>query len=207
MECPQEEGGIPLLRSTVVGASLSDAGLTTRVGEGYFGIGWVTQNPDPVSFGRTRELAAPFASVSAVPMMDDRIDVNISDSDLEWDFFRSSGAGGQAVNKLETAVRVTHRPSGLIVTCQETRYQRTNRDIALKMLRSKLYDIELRKKQDSISSARDSSENVSFGSQIRSYVLSGNRMVKDHRTKLIISDVEGVMNGNIDELIHSFLMR
>lgn len=140
-------------------------------------------------------------------MIDDRIEVSISDSDLEWDFFRSSGAGGQAVNKLETAVRITHRPSGLIVTCQETRYQRANRDIALKMLRSKLYDIELRKKQDSIASARDSSENVSFGSQIRSYVLSGNKMVKDHRTKLIISDVEGVMNGDIDELIHSFLMR
>jgi len=158
-------------------------------------------------FDKKNRTHTSFASINVVPLIDDNIEVKIADGDLEWDFFRSGGAGGQAVNKVETAVRVTHIPSGLIVKCQQAREQRENRDIALKMLRSKLYDIELNKRLEAIGEAREKMEDVSFGSQIRSYIMSGNRNVKDHRTGFVSSDVSSVFDGDIDGFIRSYLLR
>lgn len=158
-------------------------------------------------FDKKKRTHTSFTSVSIVPIIDDTIEVNVSPGDLEWDFFRSSGAGGQAVNKVETAVRVTHAPSGLVVTCQQARTQWANRETALKMLRSKLYDMELSKKREAVEQAHDNSDEVSFGSQIRSYVLNGNKNVKDHRTGFVSTDTSSVLDGDIDGFIRSFLLK
>ena len=156
-------------------------------------------------FDKRSRTHTSFASVMVTPIVDDSIQIDIKPSDLEWDFFRSSGAGGQAVNKVETAVRVVHRPSGLVIACQQAREQRENRDIALKMLRSKLYDIEIQKRRKAAEEVRANSNEVSFGSQIRSYLLSGNRMVKYHRTTLTTTNVESVLNGDLNQFMKSFL--
>lgn len=157
-------------------------------------------------FDKRSRTHTSFASVAVVPIIDDTIHIGIKESDVEWDFFRSSGAGGQSVNKTESAVRITHKPSGLIITCQQAREQRENRDIALKMLRSKLYDLELQKRRDQAEEQRSASDEPSFGSQIRSYVLSGARAVRDHRTSIVLTNVDDVMNGDIKPLIKSFLL-
>jgi peptide chain release factor 2 len=147
-----------------------------------------------------------FASVFVIPEVDDRIEINIKPDDLKVDTFRSGGKGGQNVNKVETAVRITHIPTGVVVACQMERSQHKNREIAMKMLRSKLYDLEIKKRQEESDKLDETKMDISFGSQIRSYVMQPYRMIKDHRTKFEMGDVDRVLDGDIDPFIRSYLM-
>lgn len=147
-----------------------------------------------------------FASVFVIPEVDDRIEVNIRPEDLKLDTFRSGGKGGQNVNKVETAVRITHIPSGVIVACQAERSQHKNREMAMKMLRSRLYDLELQKRQAETDKLDETKLDISFGSQIRSYVMQPYRLIKDHRTKFEVGDVDRVLDGDLDPFIRSYLM-
>jgi peptide chain release factor 2 len=147
-----------------------------------------------------------FASVFVIPEIDDRIEINIKPDDLKVDTFRSGGKGGQNVNKVETAVRITHLPSGVVVACQAQRSQGKNREMAMKMLRSKLYDIELKKRQEETDKLDETKMDISFGSQIRSYVMQPYRLIKDHRTKFEVGDVDRILDGDLDPFIRSYLM-
>jgi peptide chain release factor 2 len=147
-----------------------------------------------------------FASVFVYPQVDDEIKIDIKAEDIRVDTFRAGGAGGQHVNRTDSAVRMTHLPTGLVVQCQNERSQHKNRASAMKQLRAKLYEFELEKRQDEDRKVEDSKLGINFGSQIRSYVLAPYRMVKDHRTKLSIGDVDRVLDGDLDDLIHAFLV-
>jgi len=147
-----------------------------------------------------------FASVFVIPEIDDRIEINIRPEDLRVDTFRSGGKGGQNVNKVETAVRITHLPSGIVVGCQAERSQHKNRELAMKMLRSRLYDLEIQKRQAETDKLDETKLDISFGSQIRSYVLQPYRLIKDHRTKFEVGDVDRVLDGDLDPFIRSYLM-
>ncbi len=147
-----------------------------------------------------------FASVFVYPQIDEDIKIDIKPEDLKVDVFRASGAGGQHVNRTESAVRFTHLPTGIVVQCQNERSQHKNRASALKQLRAKLYEYEVEKKRVEDQKLEDTKLEINFGSQIRSYVLAPYRLIKDHRTKLSIGDVDRVLDGDIDALIHAYLV-
>lgn len=158
----------------------------------------------PFNSGGSRETS--FASMFVSPEIDETIEVNIEDKDLRIDTYRSSGAGGQHVNVTDSAVRITHLPTNIVVTCQNQRSQLQNKTVAMNVLRSKLYELELEKRLAGAAELEATKQDISFGSQIRNYVLHPYRLVKDTRTKHETSDVDAVLDGEIDEFIQEFLM-
>lgn len=147
-----------------------------------------------------------FASVFVYPEIDDKIEVQIDEKDLRVDTYRSSGAGGQHVNVTDSAVRITHIPTGIVVSCQNERSQIRNRDMARKVLRARLYDLELEKKRKQLQAVEDTKLDIAWGSQIRSYVLHPYRMVKDHRTKYETANTDRVLDGELDDFIYQYLV-
>ena len=156
-------------------------------------------------FDANKRRHTSFASVSVYPEIDDRVEVDIDEKDLRIDTYRSSGAGGQHVNVTDSAVRITHMPTGIVVQCQNERSQHKNRDFAMKILRARLYELEMEKKRAEAQAIEDSKLNIAWGSQIRSYVLQPYRMVKDHRTKVEVGDVDRVLDGDLDGFMKAFL--
>ena len=147
-----------------------------------------------------------FASAFVIPEIDDRIEINIKPDDLRIDTFRAGGHGGQNVNKVESAVRITHLPTNTVVQCQNERSQHKNREIAMKVLRSQLYELELEKRREALNKLDASKPEISFGSQIRSYTMQPYQLIKDHRTKVERGDVQKVLDGDIDPFIRAYLL-
>jgi peptide chain release factor 2 len=158
----------------------------------------------PFNSGQSRETS--FASVFVTPEIDDNIEVEVLDKDLRVDTYRSTGAGGQHINTTDSAVRITHIPTGIVVTCQNQRSQHQNRDVAMKVLKSRLYELELAKKRAETDKLAEAKRDISFGSQIRNYVLHPYRLVKDVRTKHETSNVDAVLDGGLDDFIKEYLL-
>jgi peptide chain release factor 2 len=148
-----------------------------------------------------------FARVDTSPWIDDDVDVEIDEADLRIDTYRASGAGGQHVNKTDSAVRITHLPTGTVVQCQNERSQSSNKMTAMRVLKSRLLELELKRREEEIAKERGETQDNSFGSQIRSYVLHPYTMVNDHRTNLKDGNAQGVLDGGLDELVHAYLLR
>ena len=148
-----------------------------------------------------------FAGVEVAPVVEEAGEIEIDDEDLQIDTYRASGAGGQHVNKTDSAVRITHRPSGIVVQCQNERSQSSNKATAMAMLRSKLIELEERKRREEIAKERGEAQDVNFGSQIRSYVLHPYTMVKDHRTDEEMGDANRVLDGDLDGFVRAYLLQ
>ena len=148
-----------------------------------------------------------FASVFVWPELPDDVEVEVEDKDLRIDTYRSSGAGGQHVNVTDSAVRITHIPTGIVVSCQNERSQHRNRDSAMKVLRARLYDMKLKEQQTKLEQIGGEKKEIAFGNQIRSYVLHPYRLIKDHRTKMEVGDVDSVLDGQLDGFIKAYLMQ
>ena len=148
-----------------------------------------------------------FAALTVTPDIEDEVDVEIDDSDLRIDVYRAGGAGGQHVNKTESAVRITHGPTGLVVQCQNERSQHKNKAAAMRVLRSRLYDLRIAEQEAKSAEVANARKKIEWGSQIRSYVLAPYRMVNDHRSELKVSDVDAVLDGDLDEFIRTYLLR
>ncbi|HBS06554.1 MAG TPA: peptide chain release factor 2 [Leptospiraceae bacterium] len=156
-------------------------------------------------FDSNKRRHTSFASVHVAPEIDDEIEVNIEEKDLRVDTYRASGAGGQHINKTDSAIRITHIPTGVVVQCQQERSQHKNRDKAMKMLRSRLYELEREKREEDAENRAGEKRDVSWGNQIRSYVFHPYKMVKDLRTGFETSDPESIMNGELDDMVKSYL--
>jgi peptide chain release factor 2 len=193
---PGEEAGIKSATFSVIG-QYSFGYLTSEIGVHRL----VRISP----FDQAKRRHTSFASVYVSPEIDDSIEVVIKPDDIRIDTYRSSGKGGQHVNTTDSAVRITHIPTGLVANCQNERSQHKNKEKAMSMLRSKLYEFELEKKREVTKKIEDSKLDIDFGSQIRSYVLQPYRMIKDHRTKLEIGDVDRVLDGDLRPLLQAYL--
>ena len=190
------------------------AGIKTVTIEinGEYGFGWL-KGENGVHrlvrispFDSNAKRHTSFASVYVYPLVDDSIEIIVNPSDISWETMRSSGAGGQNVNKVETAVRLRHYPTGIIIENSETRSQLENKNKAMQLLKSQLYEIELQKKLKARDEIEASKKKIEWGSQIRNYVMHPYKLVKDVRTNLETNDVDNVMNGGIDQFLKSFLM-
>jgi peptide chain release factor 2 len=158
-------------------------------------------------FDQAKRRHTSFASLYSWPELPEDVDIVIEDKDIRIDTYRSSGAGGQHVNVTDSAIRITHLPSGLVVSCQNERSQHRNKDSAMRVLKARLYDIKMKENQAKLDQIGGAKQQIAFGSQIRSYVMHPYQMVKDHRTKEQVGDVNRVLDGDIDVFIKTYLMK